>query len=102
MFDNLIELKTDKNEFQQTWDLKKLFEIRKNDRNFRLGQLILLRETEHTGEQMKDGKPLVYTGRVIKVRICNIMEGPTYALPKGWVIFSIHVLGINKAYHKNH
>lgn len=101
MFDNLIELKTDKNEFQQTWDLKKLFEIRLNDRDFKVNDLLLLRETEHTGKQMKKSKPLVYTGRIMKVRICNIMKGPVYGLSKGWVIFSIHVLGVNK-YYKDH
>ena len=82
-------LKTDPDVFQLVWDGLKTFEIRKNDRNFQPGDTLQLAETVYTGKQMKDSKPLKYTGRVIVVHVTHVMHGPVYGLRKGWVIMSI-------------
>lgn len=82
-------LKTDPEPFNAVWHTVKRFEIRKNDRDFRVGDFLFLRETEATGEQMKKGYPLRYTGRELSVRVDYILRGPIYGLQDGWVIMGI-------------
>ena len=87
------ELKIDTAFFQATLEGRKKFEIRKDDRQFQAGDLLHLRETTFTGEQMKmdqPAKPLVYTGREISAVVTYILRGPIYGLDAGWVIMSIH------------
>jgi len=86
------ELKTDPEVFQAIYVGQKTFEIRKADRNFQAGDILLLRETLHTGEQMHDPAnplPLVYTGREHLVRVTHILAGPIYGIADGWSILSI-------------
>jgi hypothetical protein len=83
------ELKTDPKVFEQVWNGYKDWEIRFNDRHFKKGDLLLLRETKYTGEEMKQGKPLEYTGRRLQATVVYILRGPIYGLQKGWVIMSI-------------
>jgi hypothetical protein len=92
------ELKTDAAVFQAVREGKKTYEIRKNDRNFRVGDELWLKETRYTGEEMQDkplhndripGKPLEYTGRMIAVTVTHILQGPIYGLMDGWCIMSI-------------
>ena len=85
------ELKTDPEVFTAVWEGVKPWEIRKNDRDYQAGEKLLLRETEHTGEEMKAGKPLIYTGREILARIVYVLYGPVYGLAFGWCIMSIEV-----------
>lgn len=62
---------------------KKYFELRKNDRDYRTGDILLLRE-------WKDGE---YTGRTIKREITYILEGcPEYGLMDGFCILAIDIL----------
>lgn len=67
---------------------KKTFEIRFDDRNYQVGDKLVLRETVHTGAEMKDGAPLEYTGRTAEMDVRYIMRGPVYGLAEGWVIMS--------------
>ena len=60
---------------------KKKFEIRKNDRNFKTGDTVKLRE-------FKDGK---YTGNYVKAIIDYIFYGGSFGLEKGYCILSISV-----------
>jgi len=83
------ELKTDSSVFQESWVGKKRFEIRLNDRNFNAGDTLILKETLYSGEQMKDGKPLKYTGREIKQNVDYVLHGGKYGLSEGWVIMSV-------------
>lgn len=91
----LHELKTDPESFGATLIGKKPYEIRINDRGFRVGEFLWLRETIHTGEQMKPsdtstGKPLLYTGRELVVKIIHMMCD-MYGLKDGWCILAIDV-----------
>lgn len=52
--------------FSLTWDGKKDFEIRKNDRNFQVGQTVLLREYNSNEN--------TFTGREIVQEIVSIVE----------------------------
>lgn len=88
-------LKTDPAVFQNVLDGKKTFEIRFNDRGYQVGDLIVLKETKFTGQQMKSGEPLVYTGREIQKRISYVLSG--YGLQDGWVILGIQDIKAAKA-----
>ena len=80
------ELKTDPNPFPDSLDGKKPFELRKNDRNFKVGDRITLRETLHSRHDMIGGAPLEYTGREIRGRITYMISN--YGLQPGYVAFS--------------
>lgn len=88
-------LKTDPAVFQGVLDGKKTFEIRFNDRGYQVGDLVVLKETKFTGQQMKSGEPLVYTGREIQKRISYVLSG--YGLHEGWVILGIQDIKATKA-----
>ena len=95
------ELKTDPEAFRAVLEGKKTYELRKNDRNFKVGDELHLKETVYTGKEMQDrrcgsypgraipGKPLEYTGRCIPRYVIHILHGPIYGLLDGWCIMSI-------------
>lgn len=83
------ELKTDPEVFDAVHRGEKTFEIRKNDRGFQTGDALVLRETLHTGAEMANGAPLVYTGRIAERYVTHMLEGPVYGLAEEWVIMSI-------------
>lgn len=89
-FTQIHELKTDPQVFQAVWDHLKTFEIRNNDRGFQEGDVLHLKETQHSGEEMANGAPLIYTGREIKAEALYVLEGPVYGLHAGWCIISIY------------
>lgn len=82
-------LKTDLDVFDLVKRGIKNYEIRFNDRNYQEGDLLKLRETRHTGMQMAEGAPLVYTGREVLATVTHVLEGPIYGLKEGWAILSI-------------
>lgn len=83
------ELKTDPEVFAASWNNRKRFEIRKDDRNFQVGDVLNLRETKYTGEEMKNGKPLMYTGFDFKVRVIYKLPTGSYGLKDGWTVLSV-------------
>lgn len=85
----IINLKTDPKPFSASWNGRKPWEIRLNDRDYEVGDTLLLQETKWSGREMKDGKPLEYTGRVILVEVVHILAGPIYGLCDGWVIMTV-------------
>lgn len=82
-------LKTDHEPFQEVIAGRKTFEIRKADRDFRVGDRLHLLETVSTGAQMAAGAPLEYTGGETIVCVLGIMRGPVYGLADGWCVMSI-------------
>lgn len=82
-------LKTDSAVFLDVAAGNKSFEIRKNDRDFQVGDTLRLMETEHSGAEMAHGEPLIYTGAEVIVTVQYILHGPIYGLADGWVIMSI-------------
>lgn len=90
------ELKTDPEHFDAVWENRKTLEIRYNDRNYKTGDLLLLRKTLHTGKQMIEGLPLVYMNTKILCKISHIhkishiQRAP--GMTEGWVALSIKVL----------
>ena len=89
------ELKSDNAVFKAAVKGDKTFEIRRNDRNFEVGDLLLLRETVYTGQEMKaQGKPLKYTGNMLLLKVSYILHGPAYGLPEGMCIMSTETIRI--------
>lgn len=82
-------LKTDPEVFEASLIGLKKYEIRFNDRDFQVGDMITLSETKYTGKEMKAGKPLVYTARSLCKTVSHILRGPIYGLRDGWVILSL-------------
>ncbi len=66
---------------------RKKAELRKNDRGYAVGDMLLLRE--FTGTE--------YTGRKLLVQITHVLQGCGYGLADGYAILSIkHVKGGKK------
>lgn len=84
-----VQLKTDSEVFQRVINGIKPWEIRKNDRDYHIMDVLELRETKFTGAQMAQGSPLEYTGRTIRGEVQYILFGPTYGLADGWAILSV-------------
>jgi hypothetical protein len=83
-------LKTWPDEF---WAMKfgeKRFDYRKNDRNFKVGDLVLLEEYEALGE---DGAEIGYTGQRLLFEITYILDGAEapvqYNLPAEYCIMDL-------------
>jgi hypothetical protein len=77
------ELKCWSEFFQPIWDDKKTFEIRKDERNFKVGDRILLREYNPTLK--------IYSQRSIVAQIIYILHDDNY-LSYGYVAFSMKIL----------
>ena len=77
------ELKT----FYPYWDAvnegRKTFEVRKNDRNFQLGDIFHLRRTT------KDGKEINNYFSPIKVKIVYLLAGEEFGIRPGFVVLGI-------------
>ena len=82
------KLKTDTEVFQAIVDGRRTFEIRFNDRNFKVGDELVLLETIYTlEEQIKNGKPLLFSGNELRKTVSYVLSG--YGLQAGWVILGI-------------
>lgn len=75
------QLKTWPEYFQASWDGLKPWELRKDDRTFRVGDELHLREF--------DPKTQRYTGRNIHAKIEYILPGGTLGLPEDMCILSM-------------
>lgn len=74
------ELKILPEYFEAVASGKKKFEIRKDDRNYQVGDLLVLKE-------YKDGE---YTGRTIRMGVSYIYRGSgEYGLQEGYCILSL-------------
>lgn len=90
---NTHTLKTDPILFRETWADKRTFEIRKNDRDYQVGDTLLIKETLHTGDEMRGGAELIYTGFSIKLTVTSILHGKDfpYGLDDDWVVMSTSI-----------
>lgn len=86
------ELKSDCLSFIPVFAGYKQYEIRFDDRGYSRWDVLILKETVWSGEEMKQGKPLVYTGRVVEAVVIHILKEPVYGLQEGWVILSLKIV----------
>jgi hypothetical protein len=93
------DLKCDHDQFELVMQGLKKFEVRFNDRGFQDKDTLRLHETHYSAEEMRtQGKPLVYTGRIINCLVTHIMRGDApsswqvgpFLLGGGVVIMSVH------------
>ncbi len=75
------ELKTWPDFFAEIKSARKQFDLRKNDRDFQIGDTLRLREYEPATE--------IYTDRVITREVTYIVHGPKWGLEKGFCIMSL-------------
>ena len=74
------ELKIKPEYFQAVWEGKKKAELRKDDRDYQVGDVLILQEWD--GEE--------YTDSYIAVRVTHILRNcPEYGLADGYCILSI-------------
>ena len=78
------ELKIYPHYFQEIVDGNKTFEVRKNDRGFRVGDTVILKEWDN----------IKYSGREIHARITYILDDKFIGLANGYVAFSIKVFEV--------
>ena len=90
------KLKTDPQLFDCVLNDCKTVEIRFNDRGYEVGDYLLLRRTQWTGRQMKDGAALVYTGTHILAKISHVQS--EIGLLEGWLALSIKILDTGNEY----
>lgn len=86
------ELKTDPEPFAAVVEGSKTHEIRLNDRDFKTGDVLVLRETTHTGAEIAAGAALEYTGRTALAEITHVQTG--YGLADNWAVLSITQTGV--------
>lgn len=75
------ELKCHPGPFRAVRNRIKTFEIRKNDRNFQMGDTLILREY--------DPRKGVYTGEGVMRAITYILEGGQYGLQEGYIAMAL-------------
>lgn len=75
------ELKTWSEYFQQIYMGKKTFEVRKNDRNFKIGDMLILKEWLPNVNK--------YTGDEMARKVTSILYGGQFGIEEGYVVMSI-------------
>jgi Domain of unknown function (DUF3850) len=89
---NKHELKTHPQYFQAVLDGKKTFEVRLNDRNYQVGDELLLKEYDPITKE--------YTGKVSKLyEITYILDDSFLALKPKYVVFSFRVKTIKPEFN---
>jgi len=79
--DKVHELKTWKPYFSQVLYGFKTFEVRKNDRDFQVGDYLKLREWDNETE--------TYTGQFLHRQIDYILHGGQFGIEKGYVVMQL-------------
>lgn len=80
-------LKTDPKVFGESWQGNKSYEVRKDDRNYQIDDILILKETTSDGELLAMGSPLAYTGRQLTRRI--ISKTTKYGMQPGWCVLGV-------------
>lgn len=80
------ELKIAPEYFKAVVEGVKTFELRYNDRNFKVGDTIILKEYEHLFDM-----EYRHTGKEVTREISYILKGGIYGLSKGYVILGLKV-----------
>lgn len=85
----LHELKTDPEAFKQVWQTRKIFELRKNDRDFKASDVLHLREYQLVVPEGQSN----YSGKSILVLVVYVLDSAEeWGLKKGFVAMSIKLL----------
>ena len=69
--------------FERAIKGQKTFELRYNDRDYQVGDVVYLCEWDHENQ--------AYTGSELGCEIIYVLHGPLYGLSEGWCIFGFKV-----------
>lgn len=75
------DIKTDMEPFWVLWNGEKTFEFRRNDRDYQVGDTLILRE------YFPDTN--TFSGRAVKARVTHLIAGPSGNIPEGYVCMSL-------------
>lgn len=75
------ELKTWIQYFTEVWNKNKPFEVRKNDRNYEVGDTLKLLEYDHENN--------IFTGRYIFASISYILHGGAFGVESGFCVLGL-------------
>lgn len=75
------ELKTWNEYFEEVFMGHKTFEVRKSDRPFKKGDVLILREWNPKTKQ--------YTGRELARNVSYVLEGGQFGIEKGFMVMAI-------------
>lgn len=75
------ELKTHPEYFQRILTGDKTFEVRKNDRDFQTGDVVLLREYYPDAD--------TYSGMEVELKIIYILNGGQFGIKKGYCVMGL-------------
>ena len=89
------QLKVESEFFNATIERKKEYEIRLNDRDYKVGDFLALNEIEHT-----DAEHFEYTGRSTLVVVTHVLDDKRF-LPAGFVALGIKPCGVMVASPSN-
>jgi len=84
------DLKTWPKYFDAVWNRSKTFELRKNDRNYKVGDILCLREYDNEVNE--------YSGRELLMGVAYILEGGVFGLDKEMCIMSLTEIGREEDY----
>lgn len=79
------ELKTWTPFYASMVSVEKLFDVRKNDRNFQVGDTLNLREWDNKKEK--------YTGRKTKKEVTFILKGGAFGIKRGYIVMGVRSVG---------
>lgn len=80
-------LKTDPDAFDSVARGLKTVEVRRRDRDYRVGDTLLLLRTRFSAAEMSVGRPLDYSGEALAVLVTHIQSG--YGVPDSLLVMSI-------------
>lgn len=85
------ELKCWQESFLPILQGKKLAEFRRNDRDFKKGDVLHLREWQPE-DPLASNPTAHYTQRECLLSVLHIVHGPSFGVPEGYVMLSFEVL----------
>lgn len=75
------ELKTYPKYFENVISGRKKFEVRKNDRNFCVGDMLILKEWDN----------IIYSGREVKTEVIYMLDDKFIGIQPGYVVMGIEL-----------
>ena len=88
-YEDVHELKLDPGVLERHIDSELNFQVRYDNRGYRSGDFLWLRETVHSADEMAEGAPLLYSGWEALAKVHDIMRGPRYGIKEDWVVLSL-------------
>lgn len=85
------ELKTWPLYFREVKAGNKTFEVRKNDRGFKVGDQVLLKEYSPEN-YFEHGDKAEYTGQILHREISYILPGGDFGIEKGFVVLGLKAI----------